>query len=638
METVRILAAFVVICLASHVIGGMFKRVRLPTITGYLLAGALAGSFALDLLPSEAAEDLRFVDEISLAVIAFVAGSELFVKELRARLRPILSVVGGVVAVSFALLTASIYALTAVVSFTQDLSAGARLATALLGATVLLALSPPSTIAVIKEVRARGTFTRTVLGITVVMDVVIIVLFAVMTSLASPLLTDTSVSASFVGLLALDLLSALGLGVAAGYLLGAVMSFGWHRFVKIGLVLALGFGIYELADFVKVWSTDTLGFEVYIEPLLISLIAGFFVTNFTRYRDEFDDLLHEVGPVVYVAFFTITGLALKVDLLVSILPVAMVLFIVRAIGIGIGSTAGSVAAREPRRFSRITWMALITQAGIALGLAREVAVQFPVLGDAFATLVISVVVVNEVLGPLFLKSGLRRAGEAHEPGISPAPGSRSAVILGVEGQSIALARSLQESGWRVIVADTDASHVERLAADDVDERHVASIDAASLDPLFDDGVAAVVAMLGDDEANAAVLEYALEEHGIERLVVRPVNGQHIARFVELGAFIVDPGSAMVSLLDQAITTPQSAALLMKRDPARTVAQVEVSNRDLDGVAVRDLRLPTDVLLLEMVRDASSVVVSGHTSLKVGDELTMIADPESLDEVRVTLSA
>ncbi|MBT8212737.1 MAG: NAD-binding protein, partial [Acidimicrobiia bacterium] len=192
-------------------------------------------------------------------------------------------------------------------------------------------------------------------------------------------------------------------------------------------------------------------------------------------------------------------------------------------------------------------------------------------------------------------------------------------------------------GWKVIVADTDADHVERLAAEDVDERHIPSVDEASLDLLFSSEVSAVVAMLGDDEANLAALEYAVEEHGIERLVVRPVNGQYVARFAEIGAFIVDPGSAMVSLLDQAVTTPQSAALLMRRDPDRTVAQIEVSNRDLDGMAVRDLRLPADVLLLEMVRDANSVVVSGHTSLKVGDELTMIADPDSLDEVRMALS-
>ena len=56
-----------------------------------------------------------------------------------------------------------------------------------------------------------------------------------------------------------------------------------------------------------------------MEPLLIALIAGFFVTNFTAQREQFDELLHAIGPLVYVAFFTITGLSLKLDVLWSML-------------------------------------------------------------------------------------------------------------------------------------------------------------------------------------------------------------------------------------------------------------------------------------------------------------------------------
>ena len=408
------------------------------------------------------------------------------------------------------------------------------------------------------------------------------------------------------------------------------------RLGKIAAVLALGFGVYELADWVKAWSTDSLGFEIYIEPLLISLIGGFFVTNFTGFRDEFDDILHQIGPVVYVAFFTITGLALKLDLLLSVLPVALVLFVVRAIGIGGGSWLGGTIAREPARFRRISWMSFITQAGIALGLAREVAVQFPTLGDAFATLIISVVVINEVLGPLFLKAGLRRAGESHEPGASPPAQARGVLVLGVEGQSIALARALQRQGWDVIVADVDEAQVERLAAADIDERHIAAIDAEALGRLIDDGTQAVVAVLGDDAANLRALRYANEEHGIQRLVVRPAGRDHLDEFEELGAFVVDPTSAMVALFEQVVTAPQSASLLMHRDSDRVVAQIGVTNPDVAGTAVRHLKLPPDVLLLELVRDGSSVVVSGHTTLRRGDEVVLIADPSTLDEVRMRL--
>ena len=637
MSTLSSAIAFAVLCLASYMIGKGFKAMGLPTITGYLFAGALAGSFGVDMIASVEAERLRFVDEISLAVIAFVAGSELYVKELRPRLRPILSTAGGILVAAFTLLTVAIYLLTDVLPFTSDYSNSARVATALLGGAVLLALSPPSTIAVIKEVRARGPFTRTALGVTVLMDVAIIVLFAVMTSVAAALLTDATLNVGFVGLLLLDLGAALTIGIATGMLLRRLLSLRIPRLAKIAGILVLGFAIYELAGFVDTWSIENLGFEIYIEPLLIALIGGFFVTNFSAFRLEFDRLLHDVGPVVYVAFFTITGLALKLDVLWSTLPVAVALFAVRLIGIGIGAGIGSTVAGESRLVRRTSWMAYITQAGIALGLAREVAVQFPDLGDAFATLIISVVVINEVVGPLFLKAGLRRVGEANLPDAADGQETGKVVIFGVEGQSIALARALMGDGWEVVVVDTDADQIERIVASDVEEVLMPDLTDETLEQLIDSETAAVVAMLPDDDANYLAVRFAYERHGIERLVARPAGGSHAADFAELGVFIVDPGSAMVTLLEQAVQTPQSTALFLHRDPDRTVSQVTVTNPDVHGTPLRDLRLPLDVLVLEIRRGDSTVLAQGSTVFRIGDEVTLVSEGDSLDEVLLRLS-
>ena len=636
MQTLEYTLAFAVVCLASYLIGEGFKKIRLPTITGYLFAGALVGSFGLEFLPSAAAESLRFVDELSLAVIAFVAGSELYLVEIRPRLRQILFSTGGILVSTFALVSVAVYLLTALLPFTAGWEPAARLATALLGGAVLLALSPPSTIAVIKEVHARGPFTRTALGVTVLMDVAIIVLFAVAASIASALLTGESLTVGFVGLLALDLALAAGVGLATGQLLKAVLARRWPRLLKTAVVLAIGFAVYELAGWVKTASLAELGVEVYIEPLLIAMIGGFVVTNFSAFRDEFDGILHDVGPAVYVAFFTITGLGLKLDILWETLPYAAALFVVRAVGIAIGAAAGATLAGEPAGIRRISWMAYITQAGIALGLAREVAVQFPDLGTAFATLIISVVVLNEIFGPLFLKAALRRAGETHLPDSSPDDDARGVLVLGVEGQSVALARALGAQGWDVVVADPDAEHVERLAAEDVDERHIPAVSEPVLDGLMTDRTAAVVALLPDDDDNLLALRYASERWGVERLVVRPASRTREAEFAALGAFVVDPASAMVTLFEQAVRAPQSAALLLRRDPTRAVAQVRVANPDVDGQPLRDLRLPLDVLLLEIARDGSTVVPSGHSVLALGDEVTVIAEPGSLDEVRLRL--
>jgi Trk K+ transport system NAD-binding subunit len=456
-----------------------------------------------------------------------------------------------------------------------------------------------------------------------------------MTSLASPLLTGDALNIGFVALLVLDLAVAVALGAAAAGVLHLLMSVRMPAAVKAILVLAFGFAIYELADLITNWSKSTLPFEVHMEPLLIGLIGGFGVANFSPHRLEFEELLHAVGPPVYVAFFTITGLSLKLDVLWTVLPVALALFVLRALGIGVGSWLGARWVGEPSRHRSLYSLTFVTQAGIALGLAREVAVQFPTLGDTFATLIISVIVINEVVGPLFLKAGLRRSGESHEPG-ARSDTADAAVVFGVEPQSLALARGLQRVGWDVVVADTNAEQVERLAVADIDERWISAVDDESLAALIDDKTVAVVAMLADDSDNAAVLRFAADQ-GVPRLIVRPANGTGHAAVAEGETVVIDPGTAMVALLEQAVSAPQSTALLMRQDPSRLVNQVTISNPDVHGRSVRDLRLPPDVLLLQIDRDGTGLAVSGHTSLRIGDEVTVLSPADSLEEVRVQLA-
>jgi len=321
------LASFVIVMLGSRLIGQFFSRYGLPYITGYLFTGILAGPFILNMMPPDASTDLRFIDELSLAVIAFVAGSELYLKELRDRLRSILTSTVAIVFAALLLIGTAIFFLTATIPFTAGMSLPARVAVAILATTVLLALSPASTIAVIQEVRARGPFSKTVLSIAVVMDVVIIVLFAISTAIAGTLLEGNEFSISFVLFLALDLVLALVMGVATGKILELVLSTRLQRGFKIAYVLVVGLLIFMIALWI-----DSLSLGIHVEPLLQAMIAGFFITNFTRFRDEFEEILHDISPFVYVAFFTLTGVALKLDILTATIGVALVLFGVRVAG------------------------------------------------------------------------------------------------------------------------------------------------------------------------------------------------------------------------------------------------------------------------------------------------------------------
>lgn len=623
-------ATFGIVSLASRQIGVFLSRYGLPYITGYLFVGIAVGPFALAVLPAESTDALRYVDELSLAVIAFVAGSELYLKEIRSRLRQILINTTGVVIAAFAFISIAIYLLSNFIPFMSGLDASSRIAIALLGATILLALSPPSTIAVIQEMRAKGTFTKTTLSMTVVMDVIIIVLFAISTAIADLLLTNAELNPTFVVFLAIDLAGAVFSGYVVGRLLELVLALRIAKPLKISLILIAG-----LAVFVTSFWVDELKIGIHLEPLLEAMIAGFYVTNFTRYRDEFEEILHDVSPVIYVVFFTLTGIALRIDVLIASGLIAAILFGVRALAIFVGSYIGGTLAGEIPRHRNLLWLGLIAQAGIALGLAREVSVEFhefDFLGNEFATLIISVVVINQILGPLFFKYALRRVGESHEPETAVPDDVRDVLILGVAGQALALARQLRSHDWKVTLVDTNSTNLERLPEEDVAQFHIEEITPETLGKFINKATDAVVAMLDDDRNNLVACEIAYEKFGITRLVVRLNDLTLSDQFTAIGATIVDPASAMVNLLDQSVRTPQAAALTMQNDPTYELVQITITDDEIDNVLCRDLRLPDDVLVVEISRNGETIVPRGSTAIKKGDDIILVGKPESLNEV------
>ncbi len=625
MTTFELLAIFALVSIASHRIGKWFTAIGLPYITGYLAAGAVAGWFVLELLPVGAEVELRFVDEISLGLIAFVAGSELYIPELRDRVRTILTMAGAISVAGLAIIGGTVGGLATVASFGDVLGGAEIVAMAVLGGTVLLALSPPSTIAVIKEVGARGRFTSTALSLTIVMDVVVVVAFAASASVAGALLGDGGLQLSFIPILLLDLTLACIIGFTVGKVIAAYLRLGLPLVVNAAVVLSIGFGIYEAADFVSEWSVDAVGFEIYLEPLLATLIAGTVVTNFTDQRHTFEHVLHKVSPAVYVAFFTLTGVSLKLDTLLAVLPVAAVLFVVRIVAIAVGTTTGARLARETGHIASKSWLALITQAGIALGLAREASIQFPSLGDAFATLIVAVIVLNEIFGPMLLKYILNRVDEVGQGD------GRRALIYGVDRNALQLAERLEAAGWATTLADDEHDHVAEAEQAERSRTILVLEDAeqffADLDQLPD----TVVAMGGDDDANLDLCRAAVEA-GIERTVARMSHPDLLDDFHDIGTLVIDPTSAATALIEDAVRTPDAAELVLHADPNREVMQIKVKAASADGRPVRDLRLPDGILLLALRRRGTVISPDGFTTIKRGDDLTMIGEPGELREV------
>lgn len=628
-QVLLLLAAFGVIAVASDRIGRFFTRIGLPLITGFLCTGLIAGPYVLDLISAEAVRQLRFVDEIALAFIAYAAGSELYLRELRSRLRSVAWVSTGLVISTFILVAVATYYLAAQVSYLRQLPAEVRVAVALMAGAVLVARSPSSAIAVVNELRARGPYTQLALGVTVIMDVVVIVLFAVNSSAVEALLS----SAQFDFWAPVQVMGEVGLSILLGALLGRAL--GWLLSLRLAeatrmvLLMLSGWGVYALSMAVREASSGRLRYEVLLEPLLICMVAGFTVSNFTRRRAELRRLKHRLGPAVYVAFFTLAGASLAVDTLLELWPLVFVLFVVRLLGIVIGAWAGGALAGDPARLNRMGWMAYVTQAGIGLGLAKEIAIEFPGWGDMLATLIIAVIVVNQIVGPPLFKRALRSLGEAQ---VGLEPRHHTAVVFGLDFQSAALAQQLQSRGWSVRLA------TRKPPPDDTADVDVAQLEDLSLESLRAvgaDRAETLVVMMPDDDSYE-VARLAHRHFGTRQIIVRLNDHENWERFHALGVEIVDPATAVVSLLDHWVRSPSGTSILLGLDGAQDVVDFEVRSGEISGTALRDLRLPLDSLLLSVTRRGQKLICHGDTRLEIGDRVSVVGSREALDALELKL--
>jgi Trk K+ transport system NAD-binding subunit/Kef-type K+ transport system membrane component KefB len=625
--------AFLLIAISAWQIGELFSRIKLPKITGYLFTGIIAGPFVLGLLTESTVHDLLFIDEVSLAVIAFAAGSELYLPELRGKFKSIGWITASLVLTTLTLGTIAIYFLAGSIPFLAGMSPIQKVAVGLLTSSILVARSPSSAIAIINELRAKGAFTQIVLGVTVIMDVVVIIVFAISSSVADAVLTQVSLNLSFLLVLLLDLGLAAVEAFLVYLLLDAVLKLDIQRYLKSVIILIIGYSVFIGSTGLREYTHDNFPFELLVEPLLVCMVASFLVNNRSVRRKEYSQILHDIGPFIYIAFFTITGSSLELDILAQTWQIAVALYFVRMVSIMIGSFTGGTIAGNPPQHNRLRWMGFITQAGVALGLAKEVAVEFPELGNAFATMIISVVVLNELTGPLFFKWVINRVGEARTRAQTAAfDGIRDAVIFGLGAQSVALARQLRKHNWQVTIA-AHAHEIKdaNILDNEIPLKQIETISAQTLKDLKMEKAEALIGMWSDEE-NLALCEIAYENFGTKEMVVHMHDRSFAEKFHELGAKIVHWETATLSLLEHFVRSPSATSLLLGEDSDHEIVEIEMRNRNLHHVSIRDLQLPLDTLVMSIRRNQQTLMTYGYTKLEYGDSVTMLGSPIGLEEV------
>jgi Kef-type K+ transport system membrane component KefB len=392
--------------IAAYLVGKLFTRFRLPKITGYILAGIVTGPYLINLLSVPVVENLQLIDNIALSLIALTAGGEFRYREIRPQMKSIVSAIAWKIVFVLTGFILLFVLFGNYISFLENVSIEILIAVGLLMGSIAVATSPATVIAIITEMKAHGRFTDFVLVVTVFKDIIVVLLFSFALSISQPLIQGhTGLHLGYVLSIVLELSISLIIGIAAGALIVLYLKFVdiERPFFLLGFIL-LGIELSLL---------------LHIKIILVFMIAGFFVQNFSDSGNKLIEGIEKSSLPIYVIFFSIAGATLNLPIFYNNWFFALVLVGVRILTTYQGTFLGTKLSRAPVDIQNYSWMGFIGQAGLSLGLAALVSQYIPgQIGMSIKTLIISAIAINQILGPILFRFVLLKVGEAHQSSYS----------------------------------------------------------------------------------------------------------------------------------------------------------------------------------------------------------------------------
>jgi Kef-type K+ transport system membrane component KefB len=384
--------------LSAYLAGDIFKKLGMPKLTGYLATGILAGPYGLGLVSEATVQDLHIVNGVAIALIALTAGTEMHFKSLRPLFRSIAFISLIAIVGTSILLAGALYAMSDSLPFLEDLTQSQLIAISLVLGVTIVAQSPAVVVALRDETEADGPMSRTVLAVVVIGNLLVILLFAIASTIARGSLGEGADVIDTLLSLSWEILGSGALGILVGLLFAL-----YFTHVKTSTALFVVTACFVVAE---------VGGRLHLDPLLVMLAAGMFIRNTTSAGERLHEEIEAASLPVYVAFFGVTGATIHLDALVSFGAVATILVVVRAIGLLVGSHVATAVAGAPKVVRRYAGYGLLPQAGLVLALVMLFTRAFPDIGEGASALVLGIVAINEVITPVLFRIALIRSGEA----------------------------------------------------------------------------------------------------------------------------------------------------------------------------------------------------------------------------------
>ncbi len=379
----RVILSLAMMMLAGFLMTRLTKKLHLPNVTGYILAGVVLGPSLGHLISPAQVEEMGFVTDLALAFIAFGVGRYFKFSQLRQN--------GGKVVVITILeaLTAAVL-VTLCMVYVFHLSWSFAL---LLGA-IGSATAPASTIMTIRQYKAKGSFVNLILQVVALDDAVALIAFSICAAVAQAMEGGGVTNAGMILWPIAFNLAALILGGIAGYVLHRMVDGNRssdHRLILTVAILFVVTGICTAMD---------------ISPLLACMVLGTVYINVGGSKRLFKRM-NKFTPPILMLFFILSGMRLDLHSLAAAGIIGVAYFLVRIVGKYLGAFAGTSLCRMPKTTRRCLGLALIPQAGVSIGLAVLGQRILPTeMGVLLSTIILSSGLLYEMVGPACAKASL----------------------------------------------------------------------------------------------------------------------------------------------------------------------------------------------------------------------------------------
>lgn len=405
----KTLIALGFLILASFAMGEVFALLKLPRVIGYIFIGIFFGPYSNYILQTnflkvfnfQVLRDLSLVNNVTLSMIALIAGMELKLAKIKSYIRSISLILLFKTIFVFVLVTAAIFISSQFIPFLAGAGWKIILSAGLILSVVALGTSIELTLVVASDSKAKGRFIDLILSTAIVKDLLVILLLAIV-------LTISIALTSPVGLLNTAVFIDLGKELLFSILLGAVFGFFTNAYLKyINKELLL----FILA-FVVLGSQ--ISFLLHLETLVLFVAAGFVIQNYSKKEEEFHKPLLKLSLPIFITFFTVAGASINLISAADAFALGLIIFIIRGAALYFSVRLAAKISGESKELINSGWLGFFSMGGLILGLAVVIAQKLPGIGDSLKNIITSLVAFNIFLGPVLLKIGIGKAKKISE--------------------------------------------------------------------------------------------------------------------------------------------------------------------------------------------------------------------------------